>query len=155
LNSSSGPDSLSIWTHNIRGIEVKKNDTRAVALGGVASVKISAGMNMFEIYVEAVKNNITVVGGGDVAVGIGGWITGGGHSPISSKFGLGADQVLEMEVVTADGKLRTINATTNPDLFWAMRGVSSQLSAPRLSSNRTNILYRAADQPLVSLCLLQ
>jgi hypothetical protein len=91
---------------------------------------------MFEIYAEAVKNNITVVGGGDIEVGIGGWITGGGHSPISSKFGLGADQVLEMEVVTADGELRTINAITNPDLFWAMRGVSSQLQFPKPSSNR-------------------
>jgi FAD/FMN-containing dehydrogenase len=110
---------------------------------------------MFEIYAEAVKNNITVVGGGDVEVGIGGWITGGGHSPVSSKFGLGADQVLEMEVVTADGELHTINATTNPDLFWAMRGVSSQLSVPRPSSNRTKILYRVVDQHLVSSCLLQ
>lgn len=130
MNSSSGPNSLSIWTHNVRGIEVKKNDARAVALGGVASVKISAGMRMFEIYAEAVKNNITVVGGGGVEVGIGGWITGGGHSPVSSKFGLGVDQVLEMEVVTADGELHTINATANPGLFWAMRGVSSQLQFP-------------------------
>jgi FAD/FMN-containing dehydrogenase len=89
-------------------------------------------MRMFEIYAEAVKNNITVVGAGGVEVGIGGWITGGGHSPVSSKFGLGADQVLEMEVVTADGELRTINATTNPGLFWAMRGVSSQLQFPGL-----------------------
>jgi FAD/FMN-containing dehydrogenase len=87
-------------------------------------------MRMFEIYAEAVKNNITVVGGGGVEVGIGGWITGGGHSPVSSKFGLGVDQVLEMEVVTADGELHTINATANPGLFWAMRGVSSQLQFP-------------------------
>jgi FAD/FMN-containing dehydrogenase len=133
LCSSSGPNSLSIWTHNIRGIEVNKGDPRAVALGGIASVKISAGMQMFEIYTEAAKNNITVVGGGDMDVGIGGWISGAGHSPISSKFGLGTDQVLEMEVVTADGELRTINPTADADLFWAMRGVSCQLPLPRLS----------------------
>ena len=88
---------------------------------------------MFEIYAEAVKNNITVVGGADMDVGIGGWITGAGHSPISSKFGLGADQVLEMEVVTADGELRIINATRDSDLFWAMRGVSGRLPLSRLS----------------------
>src|SRR5205085_2184678 len=99
--------------------------------GGVASVKIAAGMRMFEIYSEAAKNKITIVGGGGLTVGIGGWITGGGHSPISSKLGLGVDQVLEMEVVTADGELRTINSTSYPDLFWAMRGVSVEFPTPK------------------------
>ena len=37
---------------------------------------------------------------------------------------MGADQVVEMEVVTADGVLRTINADCETDLFWALRGVS-------------------------------
>jgi FAD/FMN-containing dehydrogenase len=99
-------------------------DARAKKYGGVAAVKISAGMRMREIYTEAAKHNITVVGGGDVDVGIGGWITGAGHSPISSKYGLGADQVLEMEVVTANGTLLNINENSYPGLFWAMRGVS-------------------------------
>ena len=79
---------------------------------------------MFELYAEAAKNNITVVGGADANVGIGGWITGAGHSPLSSRYGLGADQVLEMEVVTADGEFRTINTKKNSELFWAIRGVS-------------------------------
>ena len=99
-------------------------DARAKKYGGVAAVKIAAGMRMKEIYTEATKHNITVVGGGDVDVGIGGWITGAGHSPISSKYGLGADQVLEMEVVTANGTHLTINENSYPGLFWAMRGVS-------------------------------
>lgn len=90
----------------------------------MASVKINAGMQMAEIYAAAVEANLTVVGGGDMGVGIGGWVTGGGHSPVSSKYGLGADQVLEMEVVTANGDLLTINENSYSDLFWAMRGVS-------------------------------
>lgn len=36
---------------------------------------------------------------------------------------MGVDQVLEMQVVTADGRLRTVSAKSNPDLFWALRGV--------------------------------
>jgi FAD/FMN-containing dehydrogenase len=99
-------------------------DARAKKYDAVAAVKIAAGMRMREIYAEAARHNITVVGGGDVSVGIGGWITGAGHSPISSKYGLGADQVLEMEVVTANGTLLTINENSYPGLFWAMRGVS-------------------------------
>jgi hypothetical protein len=39
-----------------------------------------------------------------------------------SRFGTGADQVLSFDVVTADGKFVVANSTSNPDLFWAMRG---------------------------------
>ena len=123
--SSSGRNSLSIWTHNLRGINVTIGDARAKKYGGVAAVKIAAGMRMGEIYAEVAKYNVTVVGGADLDVGIGGWITGGGHSPISSLYGLGADQALEMEVVTANGTYLIINETSYPGLFWAMRGVST------------------------------
>ncbi|KAI1608203.1 FAD binding domain-containing protein [Exophiala viscosa] len=119
---SGRPQALSIWMHNIRGINVTLNGSCAKSHGGVAAVTIAAGMRMREIYAAAAEHNITIVGGGDVDVGIGGWITGGGHSPLSSKYGLGADQVLEMEVVTANGSHLTINETSYPGLFWAMRG---------------------------------
>ncbi|EXJ78850.1 hypothetical protein A1O1_09252 [Capronia coronata CBS 617.96] len=122
LGRSSGRDSFSIYTHNIRGVDVSMDNACAKKHGGVAAVKIAAGMRMGEIYTEISKYNITIVGGADPNVGIGGWSTGGGHSPISSKYGLGADQVLEMEVVTADGTHLTINERSYPDLFWAMRG---------------------------------
>lgn len=122
---SAGRDAISIYTHNIRGIEVNHQDERAIKSGGTASVKIAAGTQMAELYAVAAENNITIVGGADLNVGIGGWITGAGHSPISSKYGLGADQVIEMEVVTANGTLLTINETSYPGLFWAMRGVST------------------------------
>ena len=89
-----------------------------------ATVKIAAGMRNFEILAAAAEKNITIVTGADPNVGIGGWITGGGHSPLSSLYGLGADQVLSMEVVTADGRLLHIDKDHHQDLFWAMRGVS-------------------------------
>ncbi|RKP04460.1 hypothetical protein THASP1DRAFT_21097, partial [Thamnocephalis sphaerospora] len=55
-------------------------------------------------------------------VSTGGYITGGGHSILSAKFGLAADQVVEMEVVTPKGELLILNECQNTDLFWAMRG---------------------------------
>lgn len=125
LARSAGRDAISIYTHNIRGIEVDHDDARAKKGGGVASVKIAAGTQMAELYAVAAKNNITVVGGADPNVGIGGWVTGGGHSPVSAKYGLGVDQVIEMEVVTANGTLLTVNETSYPGLYWAMRGVSA------------------------------
>lgn len=47
---------------------------------------------------------------------------GGGHSPLSSIYGLAADQVLAMEVVLANGRFVTVTEESHPDLFWAIRG---------------------------------
>jgi FAD/FMN-containing dehydrogenase len=52
----------------------------------------------------------------------GGWSQAGGHAALSSYYGLGADQILEYKVVTADGKLLITNNVTNQDIFWALRG---------------------------------
>ena len=131
---SIAPGVLSIWTHNIRGVNVSIGDARAVKYGGIASVKIAAGMRWGEIYTTVAPYNLTIVGGADPNVGIGGWITAGGHSPISSVYGLGADQVLEMDVVTANGTRLTINETSYPGLFWAMRGVSGPTTLPSSTS---------------------
>jgi FAD/FMN-containing dehydrogenase len=79
---------------------------------------------MRDIYAKAARHGRIVVGGMDPNVGIGGYITGGGHSPISGQYGLAADQVLEIEMVTPDGELIIANEVTNTDIFWAMRGVS-------------------------------
>lgn len=130
---SSGAGSLSIWTHNLRGIDVTMEDPVAVRYGGIASVKIAAGHRWREIYAEAARNNVTVVGGADPNVGVGGWILNGGHSPISAFYGMGADQVLAFEVVTADGKYLNVNETSEPDLFWALRGGGGSTYAVMLS----------------------
>lgn len=63
-----------------------------------------------------------VVGGEGQAVGVaGGYVLGAGHSPLSSIYGMAADQVLSMEVVLPNG--RSVTAfTENTGLFWALRG---------------------------------
>jgi FAD/FMN-containing dehydrogenase len=52
----------------------------------------------------------------------GGWFQGGGHNPFANKFGLQVDNVVEVEVVTADGKFHKVSECNNPELFWAIRG---------------------------------
>ena len=99
------------------------DNAAAVKYGAVGAMKVFAGMRWHEIYSYANNHNVTVLGGGDGRVGIGGWTLGAGHGPLTAKYGLGADQVLSMDIVTADGRLRTINETSDPDLFWAVRGV--------------------------------
>lgn len=65
----------------------------------------------------------TVVGGECPTTGIaGGYSQGGGHSPQASKYGMAADQVLEWEVVTGEGKFVKASRTENQDLYWALSG---------------------------------
>lgn len=96
--------------------------------GCSAMVKSSAitalgGVQMLEMQSAAAAVNQTVVGPGSYTVSVGGYLTGGGHGLLSSRYGLATDQVLEMEVVTPQGEILVLNACQNQDLFWAMRGV--------------------------------
>ncbi|OAG24588.1 FAD binding domain-containing protein [Alternaria alternata] len=85
--------------------------------------KSGVGVQAFEIYKAAAEKGRIVVGGEGETVGVmGGYIQGGGHSPLTGLYGTGADSVLSMEVVTADGEFVVANSTSNTDLFWALRG---------------------------------
>ena len=52
----------------------------------------------------------------------GGYTQGGGHGPLNSAYGLAADNVLEWEVVTGEGKHLTANPQQNSELYWALSG---------------------------------
>jgi hypothetical protein len=54
--------------------------------------------------------------------GIAGLTLGGGQSWLGSKFGFAIDNLLSVDIVTADGTLRTASATQHEDLFWGIRG---------------------------------
>lgn len=129
---SSGGCSLSIHTSGMRGLFLNRSDSRAQSYGGIGCLKINAGERFGDVYAFAAANNVTAIGGADPGVGVGGWLTAGGHGPLTAKYGLGADQVLEMEVVTPDGIYRTIDVDRDADLFWAMRGVSEDEICSRL-----------------------
>ncbi|KAH7403722.1 FAD binding domain-containing protein [Cadophora sp. MPI-SDFR-AT-0126] len=118
---STGMGALSIWTHNLKSVQFLKNYKYGSYSG--PAFKVGAGIQAFEIYAAAKANGVTVVGGEGRTVGVtGGYILGGGHSPLSSIYGMAVDQVLSMEVVTADGRFVTASATSNADLFWALSG---------------------------------
>jgi FAD/FMN-containing dehydrogenase len=91
---------------------------------GISAITAGAGNQFADLYTYAAQNDILIVGGSEPSVGLGGWLTGGGHSPVGAMYGLGVDNVLEMEVVTPTGRLVVANAYHNADLFWAMKGVN-------------------------------
>ncbi len=63
-----------------------------------------------------------VQGGGCLTVGVVGLVLGGGFGSFSKAHGTAGSNLIEAEVVTADGEVRIANACTNPDLFWALKG---------------------------------
>jgi len=57
-----------------------------------------------------------------MTVGVAGLVQSGGFGSFSKRFGLAAANLLQAEVVTADGQVRMANACTNADLFWGLKG---------------------------------
>lgn len=93
-----------------------------VTLDG-AFVKAGSGNQMRTLYHAATDRQLMIVGGDSATVSLGGYISGGGHSVLSPWLGMAADQIVEIEMVTADGNLIVANECSNPDVFWAARGV--------------------------------
>lgn len=87
------------------------------------AVTVDAGSYVADIYYHLDQHNQTLVDGMGKEVTMGGYVTGGGHSPLSHMYGLGADQVYEVEMVTPMGDIVMANECQNTDLFWAVRGV--------------------------------
>ncbi|KDN50609.1 hypothetical protein RSAG8_01107, partial [Rhizoctonia solani AG-8 WAC10335] len=125
LGRSSGAGAFSIWTHKLGGIDFTDSFVAEGCSGdqGIPAVTVGAANQWYDVYKAADEHNVTVVGGAARSVGAaGGWLQGGGHSPLGVKYGMGVDNVLQFQVVTADGKIVVANKCQNKDLFWAMRG---------------------------------
>ncbi|KAK4677478.1 hypothetical protein QC764_405020 [Podospora pseudoanserina] len=120
-DKSMGAGSLSIWTHKLKDIQYIPDYTCNGHSG--PALKLGSGVETEEVYQAAEAHNVTVVGGECRTVGMaGGYIAGGGHSPMSSLVGMGADQVLSLDVVLPNGRFVTASQSSYPDLFWALRG---------------------------------
>lgn len=118
---STGKGAINLWTHHLKDAAFYQR-YEAPGYEGPA-FKFGAGVQVDQAYRLAKQHNVTVVGGEGKSVGfIGGYIQGGGHSPLTSIYGMAADHVLSIQVVTADGQFITADARKNSDLFWALRG---------------------------------
>ncbi|KAJ6445312.1 alcohol oxidase [Purpureocillium lavendulum] len=128
LGRSDGYGSLEIWLRHFRNAIVFQ-ETFAAA-GGCAksgwtgsAVHVDGAWQWRDVHKVAKAHGVIVVGGGSVSPGaIGGWPSGGGHGPATRNYGLGADQILEAEVMLADGRVVTANHCQNTDLMRAIRG---------------------------------
>ncbi|KAI0788364.1 FAD binding domain-containing protein [Fomes fomentarius] len=86
------------------------------------TVRVGPG-NRWEDVVKVLDGtNVTIVGGRIGNVGVGGYILGGGLSFLSAEYGWAANNVLEFEVVLANGTITTASSTTNVGLFKVLKG---------------------------------
>ncbi|KAJ5171187.1 FAD-binding type 2 [Penicillium coprophilum] len=120
LGKSTGAGGLAIWTHNMKHISIMDYDS--LYYSGKA-IKVGAGVQSFEGSDAAYSAGLAIVSGSCPTIGLaGGYSQGGGHSQLASYVGLAADQVLEWEVVLANGELVTASPTNYTDLYWALSG---------------------------------
>ncbi|KAI0428671.1 putative FAD-binding oxidoreductase [Xylaria sp. FL1042] len=87
---------------------------------GVAVV--GTGLRWGDVYRHLDQYNVTVVGGRILQVGVGGLTLGSGLSYLSDLYGLVCDNVVNFEVVLADGSIVNANKHSHPDLWWALKG---------------------------------
>ena len=127
LGRSAAPGSFLLWMH-----KMKKNITidygftaigRCEASNPVPAVTVVGGVAWGEVYDVLKPTGYIAVGGMSLTIcASGGYLQGGGHSVFGPSFGLAVDNVLQIEVVTADGTLHRVSACRDPELFFALRG---------------------------------
>jgi FAD/FMN-containing dehydrogenase len=97
----------------MRGVTVDAERRIARAQGGARWREFDAATH---------AHGLATTGGLISTTGVGGLTLGGGLGWLMRSYGLASDNVVGVEIVTADGEVRRANATENPDLFWGVRG---------------------------------
>ena len=88
-------------------------------------VRIEPGIRGYELDLIVQAFKLVVPLGSCPAVGVAGYALGGGESSLTPKFGYACDNLLKVELITADGELLTASAEQNADLFWGLCGAGA------------------------------
>lgn len=106
-------EGLVIDLSRMRAMEIDPQSRRAWAQSGLTAVEYGR---------RAAEHGLATGFGDTGSVGIGGLTLGGGIGFLVRKHGLTIDSLLAADMVTADGRVRRVDADHEPDLFWAIRG---------------------------------
>ena len=91
------------------------------------TARVGPGATWSEFDREAQAFSLATTGGVDSRTGVAGLTLGGGIGYLARKHGLTIDNLLAVDVITADGELRSASEEKNADLFWAVRGGGSNI----------------------------
>lgn len=86
------------------------------------TARAEGGCTWHDVDYETQAFGLAVTGGQVSHTGIGGLTLGGGFGYLARAFGLTIDNLLSVDIVTAEGELLHASSAENPDLFWAVRG---------------------------------
>jgi FAD/FMN-containing dehydrogenase len=116
----SGGHSYAGWSSG-SGLIVDVTRMAGVNVSGTTAT-VGAGTHLVDFYNGLSAHGRVVPGGSCPTVGIAGLTLGGGVGVVSRAYGLTSDNLTSLQIVTADGQVRTCSASSHPDLFWACRG---------------------------------
>src|SRR6516165_4647416 len=106
-------DTILLKTERMRGVQI---DPKACL------ARVEAGAVWLEVVEAAAQHGLASLAGSSPDVGVVGYTLGSGLSFLGRKYGLAANHVRAIELVTADGRLVRADPENEPDLFWALRG---------------------------------
>lgn len=105
------------------GLQLDLSRLRGVRVDPVARRAYVAGGNLLgDLDHESMAFGLVTTAGTVSHTGVGGLTLGGGFGRLARRFGLAVDNLVSVDIVTADGQLRRASAQENPDLFWGVRG---------------------------------
>jgi FAD/FMN-containing dehydrogenase len=102
-----------IKTERMRGVDVDPESHTA---------RVEAGTLVLELSEAAGAHGLSGMPGSSPDVGVTGYTLGGGLSWLGRRYGFACNRVRAIELVTAEGEARRVDAENEPDLFWALRG---------------------------------
>lgn len=120
------------------GLVIDVSPISAVTVDTAAgAARIGAGARLADVYAALAAKGVALAAGSCPTVGISGLTLGGGVGVLTRAWGLTCDAVTGVELVTADGQLRQVDARRDADLFWAVRGGGTGFGAVTAWTVRT------------------
>ena len=105
------------------GVMIGLAEMKAIAIDAErATATAQGGVTWGELNATAGAHGLAVTGGVVSTTGIAGLTLGGGLGWLMAKYGLAADNLHAVELVSAAGEVLQVDAASHPDLFWALRG---------------------------------
>ena len=107
------PHALVLDLRTLKGISLSDGNQRAHIGGGALAIDVIASL---------AASGVAIPTGTCPSVGVTGLAMGGGMGMLGRAHGLTTDRLESLTIITADGQIRTVSETVEPDLFWACRG---------------------------------
>ncbi|EGX58789.1 oxidoreductase [Streptomyces zinciresistens K42] len=152
-----GGHSVAGMALNDNGLVIDLRPMRAVGVDpGARAVRVGGGATMSDLDRATQPYGLATTGGRASTTGVGGFVLGGGTGWLDRTYGLAVDNLLGVDLVTADGSRVHADADENPELFWGLHGGGGNFGVATAISLRLHelpefavalVLYRPESAP--------